>query len=121
MFCEKHLKAVPGWLAADYLKMSPQGVYQAAERGWIAYFQHGRNRIYSWKDIVQYRHTSKKFKDNCPRPHKAGQARFDVEIVSPAPPTKKEIAAQERVESQALNEQAIAALKGSAPWPYDRR
>jgi hypothetical protein len=120
MFCEKHLKAVPGWLAADYLRMTPQGVYQAAERGWIAYFQHGRNRIYSWKDIVQYRHTSKKFKDNCPRPHKPGAARFDVEITPPPPPTRAEIEAAELAKARALQDQALEALKGRAPWPYPR-
>jgi hypothetical protein len=121
MFCDKHLRAVPGWLAAEYLKMTPQGLYQAAERGWIAYFQHGRNRLYSYKDVVTYRHTaSRKFKDNSGRPHGPGQAQFDFEVVPPAPPTKAEIKAAEKAECQALNDQALAALKGRGPWPYDR-
>lgn len=120
LFCDKHLRAVPGWLAAEYLKMSPQGLYQASERGWIAYFQHGRNRIYSWKDIVTYRHQSRKFKDNCPRPHKPGKARFDFDVESPSPPTKAQQQAAEKAEAVALQDQALEALKGRAPWPYPR-
>jgi len=76
-FIEKHGSAVPSWLAADYLKMSPQGLFQAAERGWIGYFQHGRNRLYSYRDVIRYRWQSKKFKDNSPlRPYAPGKAKY---------------------------------------------
>ena len=68
-FTERHQGAVPSWLAAEYLRMTPQGVFQAAERGWIAYFQHGRNRLYSRADLVKYRWTvSRKYRDNRPLP-----------------------------------------------------
>ena len=76
-FCQVHGFAVPSSVAADYLRMSPQGLYQAAERGWIAYFQHGRNRWYSYRDVVRYRWQSKKFKDNRPAPiYPPGESRF---------------------------------------------
>jgi hypothetical protein len=68
-FNEIHKGAVPSWLAAEYLRMTPQGVFQAAERGWIAFFQHGRNRLYSRADLVKYRWTvSRKYKDTRPAP-----------------------------------------------------
>jgi hypothetical protein len=67
-FCHQHCFAVPSFIAADYLSMTPQGLYQAAERGWIAYFQHGRNRWYSYRDVIRYRWQSRKFKDNHPSP-----------------------------------------------------
>jgi hypothetical protein len=121
-FCDKHLRAVPGWLAAEYLKMTPQGLYQASERGWIAYFQHGRNRIYSWKDIVSYRHQSRKFKDNTQgRPHRPGNARFDFEVVPSRPLTAGQLAVQEKAELKELHTQAVEATKGRAPWPFERR
>ena len=121
-FCDKHLRAVPGWLAAEYLKMSPQGLYQASERGWIAYFQHGRNRIYSWKDIVNYRHHSRKFKDNTQgKPHRAGEARFGFEVVPPPPPTKAQREARELAQVRAVQQQAVDAIHGHAPWPFDRK
>jgi hypothetical protein len=76
-FCHLHCFAVPSFIAAKFLNMSPQGLYQAAERGWIAYFQHGRNRWYSYRDVMRYRWQTKRFKDNSPPPPYApGQARF---------------------------------------------
>ena len=76
-FIQAHTAALPSWLAAEYLKMSPQGLFQASERGWIGYFQHGRNRLYSYKDVIRYRWQSKKFKDNSPSPPYApGQAKY---------------------------------------------
>lgn len=120
-FCDTHLRAVPGWLAADYLKMTPQGLYQAAERGWIAYFQHGRNRIYSWKDVVRYRHHSRKFKDNTHgRPHEPGQAKFEFDLEPPAPPTESEVEQAELDEVRRLHDQAVQALHGRARWPFER-
>lgn len=120
MFCDQHLRAVPAWLAADYLQMSPQGLYQAAERGWIAYFQHGRNRVYSWKDVVSYRHRSKKFADNDPRPHKEGGARFVFDLEEAPPPTIAQVKAAEKAEAASLNDRALDALKGRGPWPFPR-
>ena len=120
LFCDKHLRAVPAWLAAEYLEMTSQGLHQASERGWIAYFQHGRNRLYSYKDIVTYRHTSRRFKDNCPRPYAPGQAAFGFEVVPPSPPTAAQLVAAEKAEAQALHEQACAAIKGRAVWPFSR-
>lgn len=121
-FCDAHHRAVPGWLAAEYLKMTPAGLYQAAERGWIAYFQHGRNRLYSWKDIVCYRHRSRKFADNTHgRPHQPGKAGWDFEVVPPAPPTKAEVEAEERTRAVAIHDQAVQALRGREPWPFSRK
>ncbi|BCU78888.1 hypothetical protein llg_36030 [Luteolibacter sp. LG18] len=80
-FLEEHRGAVPAWLAAQYLDMTPQGVFQAAERGWLAYFQHGRNRLYSRKDLVAYRwNCSRKFADTRVRPpHPPGNARYEFD------------------------------------------
>jgi len=84
-FNEIHRGAVPAWLAAAYLKMTPQGVFQASERGWVAYFQHGRNRLYSRKDLVAYRwNTSRRFADHAPKPpHAAGGAMFAIDPDTP--------------------------------------
>lgn len=68
-FCDRHGGAVPSWLAAEYLRMTPAGVFLAARRGWIDFFQHGRNRIYSRHDVIRYRFTvSRKYHDTRPRP-----------------------------------------------------
>lgn len=68
-FLESQGGAYPATLAAWFLRMSPQGVYNAADRGWITFFQVGRNRWYGKKDLVRYRwEVSKKFKDNRPLP-----------------------------------------------------
>ena len=121
-FCDKHIRAVPAWLAAEYLKMSPQGLYQAAERGWIAYFQHGRNRIYSWKDVVTYRHHSRKFKDNSDgRPHRPGEGKFEFDLESPSPPSIKDIAAREKADAIELHNRAVDAIHGRGKWPFERR
>ncbi len=124
LFCQKHLYAVPSWLAADWLNMTPQGLYQASERGWIAYFQHGRNRIYSYRDIMRYRWKSKKFDDNRPMsPYQPGAAKFDFEIreIPPAPLLTDEAIAEhhrrgKEALEQAAKELAEAHRKG-LPWP----
>lgn len=68
-FLEVQCGCYPSTLAAVKLRMSPQGVYQAAERGWITFFQVGRNRWYGRKDVIRYRfEVSKKFRDNRPLP-----------------------------------------------------
>lgn len=64
----EHQAGVPAWLAAQYLRLTPQGLTAAADRGWIAYFQHGRNRMYSLRDVERYRWHSHKFRDNRPLP-----------------------------------------------------
>ena len=84
-FVEIHVAAVPGWLAALKLLMTPQGDFQASERGWSSYFQHGRNRLYSRKDIVAYRYAvCRKFNDYNPvPPHKPGLALFKFNADTP--------------------------------------
>ncbi len=81
-FIEEHSGGIPATIAAGWLRMTPQGLYQAAERGWIAYFQHGRNRIYSRRDVLRYRWHSRKFRDNreCP-PYPPGGARVNPQNV----------------------------------------
>lgn len=66
---EKFLEAqggcYPASMAAIKLRMTPQGVYQASERGWITFFQIGRNRWYGMKDVKAYRwNKSARFFDN---------------------------------------------------------
>lgn len=53
-FCTEQSGVYPATIAAIKLKMSTQGVYQAGERGWIAYFQIGRDRWYSRRDVCRY-------------------------------------------------------------------
>jgi len=81
-FCETHGKAVPSMLAAEYLQITPQGLYNAADRGWIAYLKIGRDRWYSYNDIIRYRwHGSKKFLDTQPKaPYIPGKARFEYDL-----------------------------------------
>ena len=68
-FCEKHGGVYPASIAAIKLRMSPQGVYQAAQRGWLDFFSVGRDRWYSRKDVLAYRFTvSKKYRDCRPLP-----------------------------------------------------
>jgi hypothetical protein len=89
LFCREHSFGLPVWLASDYLNMTPQGVHQASERGWIAYFQHGRNRLYSYRDVIRCRWRSRKFKDNAPPvPYPAG-ARYDFDLVPETAATAK--------------------------------
>jgi len=68
-FLESHHGVYPASLAAAKLRMSPQGVFQASERGWIAFFSVGRNRWYSRRDVIRYRwNASRRFRDNRPLP-----------------------------------------------------
>jgi hypothetical protein len=53
-FCTEQSGVYPATMAAIKLRMTTQGVYQAAERGWIAYFQIGRDRWYSRRDVCRY-------------------------------------------------------------------
>jgi len=53
-FCTEQSGVYPSNIAAIKLGMSAAGVYQAAERGWIAFFQFGRDRWYSRKDVSRY-------------------------------------------------------------------
>jgi hypothetical protein len=96
-------------MAADYLNMTPQGVHQASERGWIAYFQHGRNRLYSYKDVLRYRWQSRKFK---------------VVAETAATPTPPDVLAAHKAKIQASLEDAakeiVAMNRAGLPWPRPR-
>lgn len=71
-FLELQEGCYPASLAATKLRMTPQGVYQASQRGWITYFQLGRSRLYGKKDVLEYRFkVSRKYKDNRPLPSNA--------------------------------------------------
>jgi len=73
-FCENHAGVYPPTLAAARLKLTLQGVYAAADRGWIAFFMIGHVRYYSRRDVESYRWTgSRKFRDNRPRPLYSGK------------------------------------------------
>lgn len=56
-FLEVQLGAYPASIAATKLRMSPQGVYQASERGHIIFFQVGRVRWYGRRDVLFYKET----------------------------------------------------------------
>jgi hypothetical protein len=59
----------PASLAAVKLRMTPQGVYQASERGWINFFSNGRDRWYGMKSVIAYRFSrSTRFADTRPQP-----------------------------------------------------
>ena len=62
-FLDLQLGAYPSTIAAIKLGMSTTGVYNASERGWLAFFQIGRNRWYGRKDVILYReNVSRKFR-----------------------------------------------------------
>lgn len=64
-FIEVNLGAYPSTIAAIKLGMTTAGVYNAAQRGWIGFFQVGRDRWYSRRDVINYRHeVCRKFRDN---------------------------------------------------------
>lgn len=66
-FLEVQLGCYPASIAAIKLRMTPQGVYQASERGWLTFFQVGRNRWYGRRDVIAYRwERSRRFRDNRP-------------------------------------------------------
>lgn len=54
-FLEVQLGVYPASLAAVKCGMTPQGIFQASERGWIAFFMIGRKRYYGRKDVILYR------------------------------------------------------------------
>jgi hypothetical protein len=53
-FCQEQGGVYPSTIAAIKLGLTPAGVYQAAQRGWIAYVLNGRDRLYSRKDVHRY-------------------------------------------------------------------
>jgi len=53
-FLEVQSGAYPATIAAMRLKMTTAGVYQAGERGWLGFFQIGRDRWYSRRDVIRY-------------------------------------------------------------------
>lgn len=56
---------LPPQLAADYLRMTAEGLRKAAARGWLQYIRIGRNRFYGKKSLETYKFTkSKKFPEN---------------------------------------------------------
>lgn len=68
-FLEVQIGAYPSTIAAIKLGMTTTGVYNAGERGWLAFFQVGRSRWYGRRDVIDYRHSvSRKFRDNRPSP-----------------------------------------------------
>ncbi|MEY4569100.1 MAG: hypothetical protein RLZZ398_539 [Verrucomicrobiota bacterium] len=68
-FLEVQLGTYPSTVAAIKLGMTTTGVYNAAERGHLTFFQIGRDRWYGRKDVIQYRWSvSRKFRDNRPQP-----------------------------------------------------
>lgn len=68
-FLEVQLGTYPSTVAAIKLGMTTTGVYNAAERGHLTFFQIGRDRWYGRKDVIQYRWAvSRKFRDNRPQP-----------------------------------------------------
>jgi hypothetical protein len=78
-FLEIQCGAYPSTIAAIKLGMTTSGVYNAAQRGWLAFFQVGRDRWYGRKDVVSYRwETSRKFTDNRAQPA-ASPKNFSVE------------------------------------------
>ena len=68
-FTDQQGGVYPARLAADALRMTTQGVWKAAQRGWIAFVRDGRSLYYGKKDVENYRWSiSRKFKDSRPRP-----------------------------------------------------
>lgn len=68
-FQEDECGVYPAAMAAIKLRMTPQGVYQASQRGWLKFFSNGRDRWYSKKDVIGYRfNASKTFRDSRPLP-----------------------------------------------------
>ena len=68
-FIEVQLGVYPATIAALKLGMTTSGVFNAAERGHLTFFQIGRNRWYGRKDVINYRHeVSRKFRDNRRQP-----------------------------------------------------
>ncbi len=56
---------LPPQLAADYLRMTSEGLRKAAARGWIQFIRIGQNRFYGKKSLEVYKFTkSRKFPEN---------------------------------------------------------
>lgn len=55
-FMEQERGFFPPSIAAACLKMTPQGVRAASDRGWIRFFQIGTERFYSRRDVLKYVH-----------------------------------------------------------------
>ncbi len=65
VFSLKENGILPPQLAADYLRMTLEGLRKAAARGWIPYIRVGRIRYYGKKSLENYKFTkSKKFPEN---------------------------------------------------------
>jgi len=47
----------PPALAADFLRMTPEGVRSAANRGWIRYIKLGKDRFYGKKSLENYKYS----------------------------------------------------------------
>jgi len=76
-FLESECGCYPASLAAIKLRMTPQGVYQASQRGWLVFFQVGRNRWYGRKSVIFYRDSvSKKFPSCRTQPHDSRKKPF---------------------------------------------
>ena len=86
-------------------------------------FQHGRNRLYSYRDVIRYRWRSRKFEDNAPSvPYPAG-ARYYFDLVPETAATTKApdfIDAHNAKIRASLEDAAreIAAMnRAGLPWP----
>ena len=66
----------PATLAGVKLGMTPQGVFQASERGWITFFQLGRKRFYGKKDVILYRVERSRKRGDCSLVQSARPKRF---------------------------------------------
>lgn len=106
-FLEAQCGVYPATLAAVKLGMTTSGVYNAAERGWLTFFQIGRDRWYGKKDVVRYRsEVSRVFRDNRPLP-------------SPSPKNFSEDIAKENKAVQPVRAGLVAGAdcKGALPSP----
>ncbi|MEO5917008.1 MAG: hypothetical protein ABIS50_22455 [Luteolibacter sp.] len=77
LFLEKENGCIPSTLAALTLRMTTSGVYNAAQRGYLVFFQVGRDRWYGMKSVLQYKHSvSRRFPSNRVQPAKKPQNFF---------------------------------------------
>lgn len=54
-FCEREKGFFPPKIAGLYLGLTPQGLYAAADRGWLRFFKVGSERFYSFTDLIAYK------------------------------------------------------------------
>ena len=81
-FLEAELGCYPSTLAAMKLRMTTSGVYNAAQRGYLIFFQIGRDRWYGRRSVIQYRHSvSRKFPSNRLQPSPTPQNFFPDSVV----------------------------------------